>query len=178
LPPRPPATSAIRPPRFTPPWRRASRSGDGALACASPGRPAAPGLLRLDHRPGRPGRGAAPFTQPAPLASKVFTAVINVVVGIAVISLLSGVGRSAVRPARDRVHAPAPLNRWLPATHRVRGTGPPRPAEGGTLGLDQAAPDPVPPDGPVPHRELQAFSAYRAQLERGSAAIAALPPSV
>jgi hypothetical protein len=56
---------------------------------------------------------AAPFTQPAPLASKVFTAVINVVVGIAVISLLSGVGRSAVRPARDRVQAPAPLNRWL-----------------------------------------------------------------
>jgi Na+/phosphate symporter len=56
---------------------------------------------------------AAPFTQPAPLASKVFTAVINVVVGIAVISLLSGVGRSAVSPARDRVQAPAPLNRWL-----------------------------------------------------------------
>lgn len=58
---------------------------------------------------------AAPFTQPAPLASKVFTAVINVVVGLAVISLLSGVGPSAVRPARDRVQAPAPLNRWLPA---------------------------------------------------------------
>jgi hypothetical protein len=93
---------------------------------------------------------AAPFTPPAPLASKVFTAVINVVVGIAVISLLSGVGRSAVRPARDRVQAPAPLNRWLPAARRVSGTGPPRPAEGGTLGLDQAAPDAVPPDGPVP----------------------------
>ena len=41
---------------------------------------------------------AAPFTQPAPLASKVFTAVINIVVGVAVISLLSGVGRSAIRP--------------------------------------------------------------------------------
>lgn len=40
---------------------------------------------------------AAPFTQPAPLASKVFTAVINIVVGVAVISLLSGVGRSAIR---------------------------------------------------------------------------------
>ena len=110
---------------------------------------------------------AAPFTQPAPLASKVFTAVINVVVGIAVISLLSGVGRSAVRPARDRVQAPAPLNRRLPAAHRVSGTGPPRPAEGGTLGLDQAAPDAVPPDGPVPHRELQAFSAYRADSAQG-----------
>src|SRR3984957_18043281 len=41
---------------------------------------------------------AAPFTQPAPLASKIFTAIINVVVGVAVISLLSGVGRSAARP--------------------------------------------------------------------------------
>jgi hypothetical protein len=39
-----------------------------------------------------------PFTQPAPLASKVFTAIINIIVGVAVISLLSGVGRSAVRP--------------------------------------------------------------------------------
>jgi hypothetical protein len=41
---------------------------------------------------------AAPFGQPAPLASKVFTAVINLVVGVAVISLLTGVARSAVRP--------------------------------------------------------------------------------
>jgi hypothetical protein len=41
---------------------------------------------------------AAPFTQPAPLASKIFTAIINIVVGVAVISLLSGVGRSAARP--------------------------------------------------------------------------------
>jgi len=42
---------------------------------------------------------AAPFTQPAPLASKDFTAIINIVVGVTVISLLSGVARSAVRPA-------------------------------------------------------------------------------
>src|SRR6202167_2904533 len=42
---------------------------------------------------------AAPFTQPAPLASKVFTAIINIVVGVTVISLLSGVARSAVRSA-------------------------------------------------------------------------------
>jgi hypothetical protein len=42
---------------------------------------------------------AAPFTQPAPLASKVFTAIINIVVGVAVISLLSGVARAAVRSA-------------------------------------------------------------------------------
>ena len=47
---------------------------------------------------------AAPFTQPAPLASKVFTAVINIVVGVAAISLLSGVGRSAARP----VDVPSP----------------------------------------------------------------------
>jgi len=47
---------------------------------------------------------AAPFTQPAPLASKVFTAIINIVVGVAVISLLSGVGRSAARP----VDVPSP----------------------------------------------------------------------
>jgi hypothetical protein len=40
---------------------------------------------------------AAPFSQPATLASKVFTAVINLVAGVAVISLLSGVARSAVR---------------------------------------------------------------------------------
>ncbi len=31
---------------------------------------------------------AAPFTQPAPLASKIFTAIINIIVGVAVISLL------------------------------------------------------------------------------------------
>ena len=42
---------------------------------------------------------AAPFTQPALLASKIFTAIINIVVGVAVITLLSGVGRSAARPA-------------------------------------------------------------------------------
>jgi len=48
---------------------------------------------------------AAPFTQPAPLASKIFTAIIiNIVVGVAVISLLSGVGRSAARP----VDVPSP----------------------------------------------------------------------
>lgn len=48
---------------------------------------------------------AAPFTQPAPLASKVFTAVINIIVGVAVISLLTGVARSATRPARTSAPA-------------------------------------------------------------------------
>src|ERR1700730_17552421 len=48
---------------------------------------------------------AAPFTQPASLARKVFTAVINIVVGVPVISLLPGVGRSAVRPPRGEYQA-------------------------------------------------------------------------
>jgi hypothetical protein len=41
-----------------------------------------------------------PFTQGAPLSSKVFTALINLIVGVAVISLLNGVARSALRPVR------------------------------------------------------------------------------
>ncbi len=45
---------------------------------------------------------AAPFTQPASLSSKVFTAIINLVAGVAVISLLSGVARSAVRAGAVR----------------------------------------------------------------------------
>jgi Na+/phosphate symporter len=44
---------------------------------------------------------AAPFSQPGSLPSKVFTSVINLIAGLAVISLLSGVARSAVRPRRD-----------------------------------------------------------------------------
>jgi Family of unknown function (DUF6069) len=40
---------------------------------------------------------AAPFAQPAALSSKVFTAVINLVAGVAVISLLTGVAASAIR---------------------------------------------------------------------------------
>jgi hypothetical protein len=40
---------------------------------------------------------AAPFAQAAGLPSKAFTAVINLVVGVAVISLLIGVARSSVR---------------------------------------------------------------------------------
>ena len=50
---------------------------------------------------------AAPFGQPAPLASKVFTAVINLVAGVAVISLLTGVARGAVRP-RPAASGPSP----------------------------------------------------------------------
>ncbi|HMH89773.1 MAG TPA: DUF6069 family protein [Streptosporangiaceae bacterium] len=44
----------------------------------------------------------APFSQPATLPSKVFTAVINLVAGVAVISLLTGVARGAMQPGRPR----------------------------------------------------------------------------
>ena len=50
-----------------------------------------------------------PFSQGAPLSSKVFTALINLIAGVAVISLLNGVARSALRPVqlpRDRVRPP------------------------------------------------------------------------
>jgi len=45
---------------------------------------------------------AAPFTESAPAATKIFTALINIVVGAAVISLLPGVGRTAIRPTAIR----------------------------------------------------------------------------
>jgi nicotinamide riboside transporter PnuC len=61
---------------------------------------------------------AAPFTQPAPLASKIFTAIINIVVGVAVITLLSGVGRSAARP----VDMSVPTGRYPLAEEHHRGT--------------------------------------------------------
>ena len=44
----------------------------------------------------------APFSQPATLPSKVFTAVINLVAGVAVISLLTGVARGARQPGSPR----------------------------------------------------------------------------
>ena len=47
-----------------------------------------------------------PFSQGAPLSSKVFTALINLLVSVAVISLLNGVARSAVRPLAGRVRSP------------------------------------------------------------------------
>lgn len=54
----------------------------------------------------------APFTQPASLESKLFTMVLNVVVGVAVISLLYAVGRSAIRPPRGEYREEAAdLNR-------------------------------------------------------------------
>jgi Family of unknown function (DUF6069) len=55
---------------------------------------------------------AAPFSQSAALASKVFTAVINLVAGVAVISLLTSVGSSTVRP--DRAPQPEPDPRAQP----------------------------------------------------------------
>jgi hypothetical protein len=61
---------------------------------------------------------AAPFGQPAPLASKVFTAVINLVAGVAVISLLTGVARGAVRP---RPAALRPARTCSPGDRRPAG---------------------------------------------------------
>jgi len=55
---------------------------------------------------------AAPFSRPAALASKVFTAVINLVAGVAVICLLTGVGSSAARP--DDVQEPGAKPRMQP----------------------------------------------------------------
>jgi Na+/phosphate symporter len=45
---------------------------------------------------------AAPFGQTAPLSSKVFTAIINLILGVAIISLLCGVARSSVTRANRR----------------------------------------------------------------------------
>src|ERR1700761_1756118 len=47
-----------------------------------------------------------PFSQGAPLSSKVFTALINLLVGVAVISLLSGVARAAARPVEPPAGEP------------------------------------------------------------------------
>jgi hypothetical protein len=58
----------------------------------------------------------APFGQSAPLSGKVFTAIINLIVGVAVISLLCGVARSSIRPARPGPGEPAgPAGRPGPA---------------------------------------------------------------
>ena len=53
----------------------------------------------------------APFTQPAPLGSKVFTAVINLVTGVAVISRSCPGWREAIRNERVAGPAPAPRSR-------------------------------------------------------------------
>jgi hypothetical protein len=54
---------------------------------------------------------AAPFTQPASIGTKVFTAVINILVGVAVISLLCAVARSAVRNGQPTGQARAERSR-------------------------------------------------------------------
>jgi hypothetical protein len=59
-----------------------------------------------------------PFSQGAPLSSKVFTALINLMVGVAVISLLNGVARSALRPV------PPPAGRVRSPDGEPLGTGP------------------------------------------------------
>jgi hypothetical protein len=82
----------------------------------------------------------APFGQTAPLSSKVFTAIINLIVGVAIISLLSGVARSAVRPARPA--RPGPFGE-PPA---VPGEAPAVPGEAPTVPGDAPT---VPGDAPT-----------------------------
>jgi uncharacterized protein DUF6069 len=64
----------------------------------------------------------APFSQPATLPSKVFTAVINLVAGVAVISLLTGVARGAMQPGSPR---PVPGPGVMPDPRRAPGGRPP-----------------------------------------------------
>jgi uncharacterized integral membrane protein len=64
----------------------------------------------------------APFSQPAALTSKVFTAVINLVAGVAVISLLTGVARGAMQPGPRR---PVPSPDDAPDPRRTPGRRPP-----------------------------------------------------
>ena len=64
----------------------------------------------------------APFSQPAALPSKVFTAVINLVAGVAVISLLTGVARGARQPGSPR---PVPGPGATPDPRRTPGGPPP-----------------------------------------------------
>ena len=64
----------------------------------------------------------APFSQPATLPSKVFTAVINRVAGVAVISLLTGVARGARQPGSPR---PVPGPGVTPEPRRTPGGPPP-----------------------------------------------------
>jgi hypothetical protein len=90
---------------------------------------------------------AAPFTQPASLASKTFTAIIDIdidiVVGVAVISLSSGVGRSAARSVgvpspgvpvitRRDASSSSPLRRHALAVRGIRASRSPDQAERGT----------------------------------------------
>ncbi len=49
----------------------------------------------------------APFLRGAALESQLVSAAINLVVGVAILSLLNGVGRSAVRMPRERPHQPS-----------------------------------------------------------------------
>jgi hypothetical protein len=105
----------MRLPRCTPAWRLAARCWLPAAARAPPRHARPLAFFAWITALADVIAAAAPFTQPAPLASKVFTAVINIVVGVAVISLLSGVGRAATRPVQ--LSGPD-----LPASSRPRDT--------------------------------------------------------
>jgi Na+/phosphate symporter len=60
---------------------------------------------------------AAPFTQPASTSSKVFTCVLNVVAGRVVISLLTAVAHTAIKP-HTGPPPPDPGRRYPPDTER------------------------------------------------------------
>ena len=83
----------------------------------------APSRLRLDHRPGRRDRGRRAVHPARPLASKIFTAIINIIVGVAVISLLeSDAAPSGLwtcqAPAGRSALAGTPASDDVPMAHR------------------------------------------------------------
>jgi hypothetical protein len=101
--PRRPAASAASRPLFTRHWPpHAPSSRRGLLHVLLLGTPRPLSFFAWITALADVTLVAAPFSQPASLSSKVFTAVINLVTGVTVISRLPGVARSAerARPAR------------------------------------------------------------------------------
>ena len=86
-----------------------------------------------------------PFAQDAPVSSQVATAVINLVVGATITSLVRGVAGRAIRPARR----PAPEG-GQPGTRSGPAT-PEYPPSGGYPGTQPPAPQPLPGDPYGPH---------------------------
>ena len=99
LAPKRPTTSGTRLPRCTRSWPWAPRSWPPALLhLLLLGTPRPFAFFASITALADVIAAAAPFTQPAPLASKVFTAIINIVVGVAVISLFLESGAAPPGP--------------------------------------------------------------------------------